>query len=289
VDVGLFAPLIGPDVGPELVAELGRLAEERGYASVWLGEHVVLVDDYSSTYPYTPDGKMPAVGAEEGLLEPITTLAYLAASTTTLQLGTGVLILPQRNPVVVAKELANVDFLSNGRLRVGVGLGWLREEFAALDAPWDKRADRCRDYVQVMKRLWTDDVAEWDGTFYRLPPARLFPKPTRRPHPPIVFGGESDAALRRVADLGDGWYAFSMLPAQLEPRLRRLDELLAERGRSRADIDIVVCPYQSRVGPDDIDAYAALGVDEVVHMVFARDTDRLRRRFDSLAEHGLAP
>lgn len=289
MDTGLFTPLVGPHTGPDFVAALGRGAEARGYRTVWLGEHVVLFDDYTSRYPYRDDGRMPSVGPDEGLLEPLTTLAFLAASTTDLRLGTGLVILPQRNPVVVAKELSNLDWLSGGRLQVGVGLGWLREEYQALGAVWAGRADRCRDYVEVMKRLWTDDLSQFSGRHYELPPSRLFPKPVQRPHPPIVFGGDSDAALRRVAEIGDGWYAFAMSPAVLEERLGTLDELLAANGRDRRDLQIVLCPYLSRTTPDDVAAYRELGVTELVHTLFARDLEELERRFDVLSERGLAP
>ena len=287
--VGLFAPLVGPPVGPEFVEALGASAEERGYASLWLGEHVVLFDEYDSRYPYMDDGKMPAVGVQQGLLEPFTTLAYLAATTTSLLLGTGVCILPQRKPVVVAKELSNVDLLSGGRVRFGVGLGWQREEFEALATPWEDRGARTDDYIEVVKRLWRDEISEFHGAFYDLPPSRLYPKPVTPGGPPVVIGGDSDAALARVARAGDGWYAFSMTPEELAPRLRTLEDMLAGVGRRRADIEVVVCPYAKPITDEDLDAYAALGVDEVVVMVFAHDLESLARRLDRLGERGLAP
>lgn len=289
MDVGLFAPLVGPHTGPDYVAALGQGAEERHYRAVWLGEHVVLFDDYRSRYPYRPDGRMPSVGPDEGLLEPLTTLAFLASATTSLGLGTGLVILPQRNPVVLAKELSNVDWLSKGRLRIGIGLGWLREEYQALGVPWQGRAARCDDYVEVMRRLWADDVSQLSSPSFELPPARMFPKPVQRPHPPIIVGGDSDAALRRVAAVGDGWYAFAMTPAALEERLARLDELLAEVGRDRRGLHVVLCPYLLHTTPDDVEAYRELGVTELVHTLFARDADELERRFDVLADRGLAP
>jgi len=289
MDIGLFTPLVGPAADARYVATLGRMVEERGYTSVWLGEHVVLFDDYRSRYPYTDDGKMPAVGPTDGLLEPVTTLAYLAAVTTALRLGTGLVILPQRHPVVLAKELSNVDWLSGGRLRVGVGLGWQREEYEALMVPWEGRGVRTDEYIEVLRRLWVDDVSAFSGATYELPPSRLFPKPVQRPHPPIVIGGDSDAALRRVAAHGDGWYAFAMSPEQLAPRLAVLDRYLAEAGRRRDELLVVLCPYMRRTSRDDLDAYQQLGVDELVHTCFAADVDGLQRRLDVLDRHGLAP
>ena len=289
MQTGLFAPLVSPPVDAEYVRALGSMAEERSYSTVWLGEHVVLFDEYESIYPYMEDGKMPAVASDQGLLEPFTTLAYLAATTSTLLLGTGICILPQRNPVVVAKELSNLDWLSGGRVRFGVGIGWQKEEYEALATPWERRAERNDEYVQVVRSLWEDEVSGFRGEFYELPASRMYPKPRQPGGPPIIFGGDSDAALRRVARIGDGWYAFSMTPATLGERLTVLDRHLAAQGRSRSDIHLVVCPYMLPVTPDDVAAYEDLGVDEIVLMVFARDVAMLGRRFDSLEQRGLAP
>ena len=175
---------------------------------MWVAEHVVLFDDYRSAYPYAANGRIPAP-PESGMLEPFTALAFLAAVTKTLRLGTGICLLPQRNPVYTAKEAANVDFLSGGRLDLGIGVGWLAEEFRAVAAPFEHRGARCRSYVEVMRALWCDAVSEYKDEFYELPACRMYPKPVQRPHPPLHFGGESDAALRRVADLGQGWYGFN--------------------------------------------------------------------------------
>lgn len=289
MDIGLFTPLVGPQVGPSHVAALAVAVEERGYRSVWLGEHVVLFDDYVSRYPYREDGRIPTVGVTDGLLEPLSTLAFIAAHTSRLRLGTGLVILPQRNPVILAKELSNIDWLSSGRLAVGVGLGWLREEYDALAATWEGRADRFRDYVEVMKSLWTDELSAVDASSYVLPASRMFPKPVQRPHPPVIIGGDSDAALRRVAEIGDGWYGFAMTPDVLSERLRRLDEMLTEAGRTRDEIEVVLCPYLTRTTSEDAAAYAELGVTELVYTLFARDEDEVHRRLDVLAKRGLSP
>ncbi|MDP3703041.1 MAG: LLM class F420-dependent oxidoreductase, partial [Candidatus Omnitrophota bacterium] len=235
MQVGIFAPLANPFATPEYIRTLGTAAEERGFDSIWVAEHVVLFDDYSSAYPYAQSGKIP-VAPESGILDPFVSLSYLAACTSRIRLGTGICLVPQRNPVYTAKEVATIDWLSDGRFDLGIGVGWLAEEFEVLGVPFERRGSRCRAYVDVMRTLWSDAVSEYRGEFYTLPPTRQFPKPLQKPHPPIHFGGESDAALRRVADLGQGWYGFNLEPEQLNERIKRLESMLERRGRRRADV-----------------------------------------------------
>jgi probable F420-dependent oxidoreductase len=286
--VGLFVPLANPVSTPQLIRNLGSHAEERGFASLWVAEHVVLFDQYDSRYPYAEDGKIPA-GGESGILEPFTALSFLAACTSRIRLGTGICLVPQRNPVYTAKEVASVDWLSGGRIDFGVGIGWLAEEFAAVAAAFERRNERCREYLEVMRTLWCDPVSEHHGEFYDLPACRQYPKPVQRPHPPIVFGGETNAALRRVADLGQGWYGFNLRPEQVPERLRFLEKLLAERGRSRTQIDVSVCPYLQRTGADDVKRYEDAGVDQLIMVAFARDEAGLLEYIDRLASDVVAP
>jgi probable F420-dependent oxidoreductase len=281
--LGLFVPLGAPLATPEFVATLGREAEALGFASLWLAEHVVLFDDHVSRYPYAADGRFPASG-EAGFLDPFGALGFLAALTSRIRLGTGICLVPQRNPVYVAKEVATADWLSGGRVDFGVGVGWLAEEFAAVGVPFAERGLRCRSYLEVCKRLWCDPVSAHEDRFYRLPACRAYPKPVQRPHPPIHFGGESDAALARVADLGQGWYGFDLDPAAFTERMRRLDALLAARGRKRSDLAISVSPYLRATTPDDLAGYAAAGAGQVILTAFARDAAALRARLASLAE-----
>jgi probable F420-dependent oxidoreductase len=280
--IGLFAPLGNPFSTPEYIDTLGRAAEERGFHSIWVAEHVVLFDQYESEYPYSADGKIPA-GGESGIFEPFTSLAFLAACTSTIRLGTGICLVPQRNPVYTAKEVAAVDWLSNGRLDFGVGVGWLEEEFDAVNVPFERRNERCREYLEVMKRLWEDPISEHHGEFYDLPACRQYPKPVQQPHPPIHFGGESHAALRRVADLGQGWYGFNREPAEVPEALERLEKLLAERGRSRSEIEVSICPYLKGAQPDDVKRYEDAGVDQLILLAFAFDRDGLLETLDDLA------
>jgi probable F420-dependent oxidoreductase len=286
--IGAFVPLASINANPQFLRTLGPALEERGFESVWVPEHVVLFDDYESQYPYAVDGRFPG-GGDTGLLEPLTALTYLAAVTDTLRLGTGICLVAQRNPVYTAKQVADLDVLSNGRVELGVGVGWLREEFDAVAMPFDHRGDRARDHIAVMRTLWADDVSAYEGEHYTLPECRFYPKPVQQPHPPIHVGGESNAALRRAADLGQGWFGFNRLPADVPEALTRLDRILEERGRSRDEITVSISPYFNPIGKREIEQYAELGVDRVIATVFAFDADGLRGTLDDLAAELVEP
>lgn len=288
MDVGLFVPLGNGNATPEMVRAVGREVEDRGFESIWLPEHVVLFDDYSSSYPYSPDGRIPA-GGDAGMLEPLSALTFLAAVTDRIRLGTGICLVPQRNPVYTAKAVTDLDSLSGGRVEFGVGIGWLREEFEVLAMPFDQRGARTDDHLAVMKTLWCDEVSEFHGEHYDLNPCRMYPKPVQRPHPPIHIGGESDAAMRRVARLGQGWFTFNRLPEDLPEPLERLDQALADQGRSRDDITLSVSPYLKAMSPDLIEKYAALGVDRLIVVCLAFNLDLLRSQLDVLEADVLRP
>jgi len=268
VKLGLFLPLAGDPAGlRETLATAATTAERAGFHSLWFAEHVALFDTHLSRYPYSPDGRFPLAG-EAGLLEPFTAVAFAAALTSRIRLGTGVCLVPQRPPLYTAKQVADADVLSLGRFDFGVGIGWLREEFQALGVSFDDRAARCREYLAAMKSLWTEPVSSHHGPLLDVPPLRMFPKPIQKPHPPIVFGGESDAALRRVADLGQGWYGFDLLPEEAAARIAALDRLLARRGRPRTAVEISVCPYfKPARDARALRAYTEAGVDQVIYLV----------------------
>jgi probable F420-dependent oxidoreductase len=288
VDVGLFVPLGNGNASPDLVRAIGREIEDRGFESIWVPEHVVLFDDYESAYPYADDGRLPA-GGDAGMLEPFTALTYLAAVTDRVRLGTAICLVPQRNPVYTAKVVTDLDALSAGRVEVGIGVGWLREEFEAVGMPFEKRGQRTDEHVAVMKALWCDEVSEFHGRHYDLRPCRMYPKPVQQPHPPILVGGESDAALRRVARLGQGWFTFNRRPEDLPEGLDRLDAALAAEGRSRDDITLSVCPYLHPTTPDMVERYAEQGVDRLVTVCLAFDVDTLRSELDRLEAEVLRP
>jgi probable F420-dependent oxidoreductase len=270
---------------PDLIAEFGKIAEERGFHSLWVPEHVVFFRDYVSRYPYSEDGKIP--GNPDGVMEPLTALSFLAAHTERIRLGTGVCLVPQRNPIYTAKQVADVDYLSKGRLDFGIGIGWLREEFAALGVPWERRADRTREAIAVMKTLWCDEVSSFKGEFYDLPECLQNPKPVQKPHPPLYFGGESEPALRRVADLGQGWFGYNLTADQVDANLKQLDAHLADAGRSRSDVKIQVSPLGGRYDADLLARLRDAGVDQVVLPLFGRNADSVRKRADALAADAL--
>jgi probable F420-dependent oxidoreductase len=288
MEIGLFAPLGNGNASAEILRTLGREAEDRGFESVWVAEHVVLFDDYASQYPYAPDGRFPG-GGDTGLLEPLTALTYLAAVTDRIRLGTGICLVPQRNPVYTAKQVVDLDNLSGGRVDFGIGVGWLREEFDVLNLPFEDRGARTDEYLQVMRSLWTDDVSSFEGEHYRLPECRMYPKPVQRPHPPIHVGGESNAALRRAARHGDGWYSFNRLPDDLDEPLARLDSILADAGRSRSDLQLTVSPYFNPVDAAAIEGYRERGVDRLVVLCLAFTVDMLRSQLDALVTNVLEP
>jgi probable F420-dependent oxidoreductase len=290
VEIGVFVPLANPSATPEFIHTVGTACEERGIASIWVAEHVVLFDHgtYASKYPYAEDGRFPAPG-EVGILEPFNALSFLAACTKTVRLGTGIVLVPQRNPVYTAKEATTVDWMSNGRLDFGIGVGWLKEEFDVLGVPFDRRGARCREYIAVMKALWGASVSQYEGEFYTLPPCRQFPKPIQQPHPPIHFGGESDPALKRVADLGQGWYGYNLDPPGAKACITKLDGLLKQRGRKRSDVKLSVCPYLRRITPDLVAQYREAGVDQIIVFTLATTPDEMRSALDAIHENAVVP
>lgn len=288
MDVGVFVPVGNGNASPEILRAVGRETEDRGFESIWVPEHVVLFDEYSSAYPYSPDGKFPG-GPDSGMLEPLQALTFLAAITDRVRLGTGICLVPQRNPVYTAKAVTDLDSLSGGRVDFGVGVGWLKEEFEAVAMPFEKRGQRTDEHLQVMKSLWCDEVSEFHGELYDLDPCRMYPKPIQTPHPPIHVGGESDAAMRRVARHAQGWFSFNRLPADLPEPLARLDTALAAEGRTRSDVVLSVSPYFNQTTPQMVEEYAALGVDRLIVLCLAFDVDTLCSQLDDLVTNVLEP
>jgi probable F420-dependent oxidoreductase len=281
--IGVIAPASSPVATPDYVHALGAAVEERGFHSLWAPEHVVLFDQYASKYPYSDDGRLGGP-PDAGPLEPFVTLSFLASATKRIRLGTGVLLVPQRNPVYTAKSVSSLDWLSGGRVELGVGIGWLREEFAALGVPWERRGDRTRSYLGVMRALWRDDVSQYRDEFYQLAPCRQFPKPVQKPNPPVLFGGESDAALARVAEVGDGWYGFNLTPKTASERIAQLSRRLARAGRERSDVRIYATPsWREPLGADTVARFAEAGVEQVIVSVAARSLDDLLRKLDKAA------
>jgi probable F420-dependent oxidoreductase len=281
VDFDIWLPTANPMATPEMLAAVAGEAEARGVGTIWVGEHVVTFERYASSYPYAEDGTMP-LPPGSGLLEPFTTLAFLAALTTTVRLGTAMCLLPQRNPVYTAKDVATVDWLSNGRVDFGVGVGWLREEFEVLGAPWPRRGARTDEYLEVLRALWCDDPSSFAGSFYSLPPCNFHPKPVQDPHPPIHVGGETDAALRRTARVGVGWHTFNRSPAELPEGRARLAAALEEHDRTLADVKVTVSPYFKPLDAPIVEQYAEAGADAVAALFFAMSAEDVPAAFEAL-------
>lgn len=258
--IGLHALGIGPGADPPVIGAVARAAERSGFATLWAGEHVVMVDRPDSVYPYADDGRI-AVPSGADWLDPLDLLGYVSATTSTIRLATGVLLLPEHNPVVVAKRAATIDVLSGGRLTLGVGIGWSAEEFAALGVPFGGRGARAEEYIDVLRALWREDVASHSGTHVRFDRVRCYPKPIRRTIP-VVLGGNSDGALERVARCGDGWYGFNLSPATLPERIDFLRSACRELGRSAAELDTAVALTGATTA--DLPDLEALGVTELV-------------------------
>ena len=265
---------------PGFIKDAVQLAEAKGVHGIWVPEHVLFFPDYASTYPYSDSGRMP--GDPEGLLDPFTALTFIAAHTQRVRLGTGICLVPQRQPVYTAKMVADVDYLSGGRVDFGVGIGWLKEEFQNLGMDFASRGARTEEYLLAMKALWSEGISEFKGQTLNLEPCHFNPKPVQRPHPPIIFGGESDAAMRRVARLGDGWYGYNLTPEDLGRRLNSLDAGLASTGRDRSQIQVIVGPNRHPVTEQTLYEYSALGADQVVVPMFASNLAKLEQRLDAL-------
>lgn len=253
-----------PFTDPVPARDLAQAAEEAGFESIWTVEHVIWPHAYESEYPYHPSGKMlgdPTIP----IPDPLIWLTWVAAATTTLRLGTGVIILPQRNPVVLAKELATLDSLSGGRVEFGVGVGWLREEFDALGVEFAGRGRRADEMIEAMRVLWRDDAASYQGEHVSFADVALNPKPVARSMP-VVVGGHSRAAARRAARLGDGFYPGPGSLAGLEQAMADLRDECAAAGRDVDEVEVsATFPGRLMEAPHDaIATLAALGVDRII-------------------------
>jgi probable F420-dependent oxidoreductase len=220
-----------------------------------------MVDRPDSPYPYAPDGRI-SVPSDADWLDPFVTLTYVAAITSRIRLATGILLLPEHNPILVAKQSASLDVLSRGRFVLGVGIGWSSEEFEALGVPFVGRARRTREYVDVVRTLWREDSASYQGEFVRFEDVRSYPKPYRRRTIPVLLGGNSDSALNRIAACGDGWYGFNLSVDEIPGRIEALSRRCRQIGRDPASLDIAVSLRDG--SPDDMAMLAELGVQELV-------------------------
>ena len=252
---------------PSAIKAVSVTVERLGFSTLWAPEHVVLLSEYASHYPYS-SGEFP-MPVDTPFGDPFTTLTYAAALTSKIRLATGICLVPEHNPLVLAKTVATLDRLSSGRFILGTGIGWLEEEFQAIGVTWERRAHRTREYIEAMRLLWSShEQASYSGEFVNFHGALSFPKPAHNNRVPVWFGGESGPALRRVAEYGDGWIGFNLTPAEAAPKIKRIEELLKAAGRKRSDVELAVSPYMKPMTVDDLKRYRDLGVDEVAVVVF---------------------
>lgn len=260
-----FASSIGTD--PASALDVCRVAEQGGFESVWGGEHVIFPSTIESAYPYTPDGKVPAT-PDTPIPDPLIWLAYVAAAAPTLRLGTCILILPQRNPLVLAKEIATLDHLSGGRVELGIGVGWLREEFDALGVPWARRGARTDEYVAALRAVWSDSHVEFHGEFVDFEPLTCTPRPPQGADVPILVGGDTDAAIRRAAKLADGYFPGEGTLEGLADLIARLRAECERQGRDPDEVEInaMFTALEDQAGA--IEAMRELGVGRVMVPAF---------------------
>lgn len=251
---GLFGINMGPCANPPTAAAAARAAEAAGFESLWTGEHIVLPD------PQAPPSPVPA---DTPFIDTTVALGFIAAHTKTVRLGTGIVILPQRNPVVLAKELASVDVLSNGRLTLGIGIGYLKPEFDAIGAPFDHKGPRTEEFLAAMIALWSMDKPEYRGRFVSFGGVNAMPRPVQKPHPEIVFGGMTKDAYGRAARLANGWFGFAL---DIEGTIKSLEGLRAAckaAGRRFEDLEISVAPC-GKVDRDSAKRFAEAGVHRLI-------------------------
>ena len=279
--VGVFATFMSPLATPSMIRDFGRRAEGMGLESIWMGEHVALFDKNTYGYPGSKDGRIP-VPEGGGMLDVTATFGYLAAATTKVRFGTGVALVPQRNPIYTAKEMATLDWLSGGRMDFGIGVGWNKEEVEICGYKWEDRGARCDEFMAVMRQLWTESVADFKGKWISYETARLDPKPIQKPHIPIIVGGYAEAAFRRAAEYGAGWYGFNCDPARTRDMLKKLDAAFAKAGKKRSkDFQIIITPPIA-LGADAMKGYVELGVDRLVVNLGGQKPEQVDRRLPEI-------
>ena len=276
-----FASTVAFDSNTSL--DLCRKAESLGFDSVWAAEHVVRPSRIDSRYPYTADGVMPGE-TDAPIPDPLIWLAYVASTVPNMKLGTCILILPQRNPLILAKELGTLDHLSGGRVELGIGVGWMKEEFDALGVEWAHRGSRTNEYIEALRILWSGPEVEFHGKFVDFPRVTVNPRPANGSIP-IIVGGDTPAAVRRAGRLADGYYPGAADPAELRRLITDVREVAREAGRSPDDIRINVHPQLGSTDPaGDIAFYQELGVSRIMVPAFAMLAPGGIRNIEALAE-----
>ncbi len=286
--IGFFAIGVGRLARPDLIKTIATHTERLGFSTLWAPEHVVLLEQYASKYPYS-GGRFP-VAMDTPWTDPFVTLGYAAAYTARIRLATGICLVPEHNPLVLGKAAATLDQLSGGRFVLGVGVGWLAEEFRALGIPFERRGQRTREYIDAMRSLWRDPSSTYQGEFVSFEKVRSYPKPLRG-EVPVWFGGESGPALRRVAEYGNGWCGFSVSPDEAAAKIKRIEELLKNYGRKRSEVELAVSPYAKPITRDDLKRYRDAGADELVLVEFRAPSTEgdMVKRLEQMARDWVEP
>lgn len=279
--IGIVSINVGGPATAENMVEIVQHAEAAGIESVWTFEHVVVPTDYDSTYPYARSGKM-GIPPEAWFLDPLISLAHVAAATKTIRLGTGVNIFPQTNPLLFAKQTASLDALSRGRLILGLGIGWLAEEYAAMGTPFKRRGARFDDYLAAVKKVWSGEVVEHESEFLSWHGFKSHPTPAQKPHPPILIGGTSTKTLERVVNAAEGWYAPSDSQRELSEKIGLLREMAARSGRPFESIDITT-NWRIAKRPDALPELEDLGIKRAVVLLSASGESDPRKAIDLIA------
>lgn len=275
--VGISLPQLGPQASAENLIRVARRAEELGYDSAWVLERILWPLNPREPYPASPDGSLPE--AYQIVLDPLETLTFVAAHTSKIRLGTSVLVLPYHTPIQLARRIATIDVLSGGRVDVGVGVGWSRDEFEAAGTPFERRGARCDEFLQAMIAIWTEDPVSFDGQFYHIPESKVGPKPLQKPHPPIYVAGFGPYAFERAAKYGSGWNP-SGIPSWewLEGMIKQLHETARGVGAGQMAVVLraftIIFPQAGKRAPmmgtldqvkEDIQRVRDIGVTELVH------------------------
>ncbi|MFN8497950.1 MAG: TIGR03619 family F420-dependent LLM class oxidoreductase [Anaerolineae bacterium] len=281
MELAVRIPASGPFGNAETLTRLARWADELGYHSVWVSDHVVLPHHVASPYPYAADGRWTAP-ADTPLLDPLLALAWAATAAPRIRLAMSVLVLPLRNPVLLAKQLATLDVLSGGRVWLGVGVGWMAEEFELIGVPFADRGKRSVEMIRLMRALWSGETVNFQGDIWQLQDCQMYPRPVHGTIP-VVWGGHSDAALRRVARLGDGWHPTLITLDELADGVRRLRQFCDQAGRDFASLTIVARPgAKYRLTEETLAQHRALGVTHTIVDV-PLTGDGLRDAYDEMA------
>ncbi|MXY20110.1 MAG: LLM class F420-dependent oxidoreductase [Dehalococcoidia bacterium] len=266
------------------IAVLAKRAEEIGFESLWVPEHPILPVNASSPWPGSADGVIPKVYAD--IVDPFVALGRASAVTSTMKLGTGICLVPERNPLLLAKEVATLDMYSGGRFLFGIGAGWHKEETEIMGGDFPHRWTQTKESVLAMKSLWTEVESEYHGNYYDFPPVYSFPRPTQRPHPPVYLGGMARNVFKRVVEWGDGWMPNRVTPDDISAGRQKLNELASEAGRDPESINISVFGQ-----PADCDLVSALfeaGADRVMIRVETAEQDATFAQLDQIAEEVLS-